>query len=101
MRAFVVRGPGVRKERRGSKWFQFEAGVLAPSCARPASALEHTSSDGSRGGRTARRAAVLSLRAAAPGLIPTVALGRYRRFRAEAIAAFVERVERDPDRVRR
>ena len=27
------------------------------------------------------------------GLIPTVALGRYRRFRAEAIAAMVERLE--------
>jgi excisionase family DNA binding protein len=28
------------------------------------------------------------------GRIPTVALGRYRRFRAEAIAAWVEELER-------
>ena len=30
------------------------------------------------------------------GRIPTVTLGRYRRYRAEAIAAWVEALERDP-----
>ena len=33
------------------------------------------------------------------GLIPTVALGRYRRFREEAIARMIEQLERRGDRV--
>ena len=32
------------------------------------------------------------------GRIPTVALGRYRRFRQEAIEAWIEQLEADPRR---
>ena len=80
---FGVKGP-VRKERRGANLVHF-----GPVCwCRPARGQlrlhEHTFlARGCRG--DARSAEVLGLRASRQGRIPTVALGRYRRFRPEAI----------------
>jgi excisionase family DNA binding protein len=96
MRAFVVRGPGAK----GAPWFQYGSNFPA-GCAR---AVLREASIGRMSTRLLTAAEVAE-RLGVPrswvyeqsrrGLIPTVALGRYRRFRAEAIAAFVERLERD------
>jgi hypothetical protein len=54
---------------------------------------DSTPSDGSRGRVRAGRAEVLGLRESRRGLIPIVELGRYRRFREEAIERMVEQLE--------
>ena len=75
-------------------WFQFPEQVC---WSRPRAVhhrvYEHTSSNRCRGGVDAGRAEALGLRTVAPRPNPTVSLGRYRRFREEAIARMNEQLE--------
>ena len=54
---------------------------------------DRVAADGRGGCGEARRPRQLGVRAIASGAIPTVTLGRYRRYREEAIEAWVEEIE--------
>ena len=102
MRAFPRERPGAK----GAPWFQYGSN-FAGGCARAVLAAVSIGCMSTR----LLTAAEVAERLGVPrswvyeqsraGLIPTVPLGRYRRFRAEAIAAFVERLEAESMRAAR
>ena len=94
MWAFLLEGPGAK----GAPWFQYGSNFAG---GRAGAVLARVSIEGmsTRLLTAAEVASMLGVpkswvyEQSRRGVIPTVTLGRYRRFREEAIAGMIERLE--------